>query len=69
MEDTKLTKMIKAIVRETISKNLVSQHGIDGIISTGYCVFSKNHPSVFHSPTTSDDGSTTWLSSKLHQVL
>jgi hypothetical protein len=33
MGDTKLTKMIKAIVRETISKTWVSQHGIDGIIS------------------------------------
>jgi hypothetical protein len=56
--------MIKAIVRETISKTWVSQHGIDGIISDNRLgVFSKIIPSVFITHQLQVmTGSTTWLS-------
>jgi uncharacterized protein (TIGR00661 family) len=67
-----LPKMIKAIVHEKqLVKTWVSQHGIDGIISDNRLgVFSKIIPSVFITHQLQVmTGSTTWLSSKLHQSI
>ncbi|MGO4817447.1 glycosyltransferase [Flavobacterium sp. W22_SRS_FP1] len=65
-----LPKMIKAVLHEKqLVKTWVSQHGIDGIISDNRLgVFSKSIPSVFITHQLQVmTGSTTWLTSKLHQ--